>query len=514
MRAIALRLQRRTPLPLGLIGLVLLLVFFAVLSGAATALAGTLAVFVFGGIVIGAVALVVPLRWMVVGLLVMSFVVVGQITYFGGIGKAAWIPFLIGLVLLVRSPIDMLPRNRTGTTAVEQPQWQTQAMKLCIGLFFVTICASTLINTAPPIQVLVTSKEYVFLWGLYLVLAAGLIKPEFVERVWALLPWLLPLQLPLVAYQRFVVMPRSHALARWDAIVGAFGGNPDGGGASGAMGFFCLIGIFIAIYRYRAGLLQRWHMLLIIVSGILAIGMAEVKFMILLLPFCFVIAFSRDIRRNPVRGILLISLGFLIAFGIFLAYKAQFASQSMTSTKNDYFTSMFSSQMETSYVSVASRNQGRVAAIVFWFKQHVSGDPVNLLVGQGIGSSRVAMTFIGEAQAHHFERLDRSSLSILLWETGLLGTLAYLGMLGSAYLAARSQSLDAQRTAEGRATSQSMAIGIFILAASLPYNTDLLATHQIQLSLLMCLGYTAIRKSAAVLPEANSNNALRLRSYR
>lgn len=513
MRTFALRLQGRAPPPVGLIALVLFLVLFAVFSGAAMALVGTLAVFVFGGIVIGAVALIVPLHWMVVGLFVMSFIVTGQITYFGGISKANWIPFLTGLVLLVRYPIDMMQRTGARISAVEQTQWQVQAMKLCIGFFFATLFASTLINASPLIQVLVISKEYVFLWGLYLVLAAGLVRPEFVERVWAWLPWLLPLQLPLVLYQRFVVMSRWHAFASWDAIVGAFGGNPEGGGASGAMGFFCLIGIFIAIYRYRASLLPRSHMLLIVLSGILAIGLAEVKFMILLLPFCFVIAFSRDILRNPVKGFLMVALGFTLAFGIFLAYKAQFANKVTTSTKEQYFESMFYGQTETSFVSVRSRTQGRLAAIVFWFKHNPVKEPVSLLVGHGMGSSRVTMTFTGEAQAAHFERLDRSTLPILLWETGLLGTIAYLGILGSAYLAARRQSLDSQRSAQGRATSQSMAIAIVILVASLPYNTDLLGAHQLQLLFLLCVGYAAMKKSPEAPSKPNRARVMPLRSH-
>lgn len=509
MRAIALRSKGATPMPLGFVALVAFLLFFAVLSGAATALAGTPAVFVFGGVVIGAVALIVPLRWLVVGLFGMSLLVTGQIMYFGGISKAHWIPFLIGLVLIVRFPIDRMQRSKGRTSVVEDAQTSVRAMKICIGLFFATLIASTLINASPPIQVLVISKEYVFLWGLYLILAAGLLSPQFVERIWALLPWLLPMQLPLVLYQRFVVMSRTRALAKWDVIVGAFGGSQEGGGASGAMGFFCLIGIFIAIYRYRAGLLPRWQMLVIVLAGVLSIGLAEVKFMILLLPLCFAIAFSRDLLRNPVKGLLLISVGFLLSIGIFFAYKLQYSNQITTSTTDRYFQSMFFGQTETTFLNVRSHNQSRLGAILLWFRHHSVSEPASLLVGQGMGSSRVTMTFVGEAQAAHFENLARSSLPILLWETGLLGTLAYLGMLGSAYLASRRQSLAAGRTSEGRATSQSMAIAVVVLSASVPYNSDLLGTHQIQLLLLLCMGYAAMNKSSASTFQATRANVLR-----
>lgn len=472
------------------------------------ALTGVLAAFVFGGIVIGTVALVLPLNWLVVGLLVMSLVVTGQIMYFGGISKAAWIPFVLGLVLLVRYPIDAMQRDRSRVASATETLRSVRMMKVCIGLFFVTVFASTLINTASPIQILVTSKEYVLLWGLYLIVAAGLVRPTFVERIWAWLPWLLPLQLPLVLYQRLIVMPRTTAMAKWDVVVGAFGGNPEGGGASGAMGFFCVIGIFIAIYRYRAGLMPRWQMLVIIVSGILSIALAEVKFMILLLPFCFTIAFSREILRNPAKGILLVILGFILSVGIFMAYKMQYSNRIMTATTGEYLESMFYGQTETKFVNVRSRNQSRLGAIVFWFDNHSVTEPVGLLIGQGMGSSQIAMTFVGDAQAAYFEKLARSSLPILLWETGLLGTMAYLGMLGSAYLTTRRQSVETQRTPEGRATAQSMAIAIVVLAASLPYNTDLLGSHQLQLLLMLCLGYAAMKRpptpAAAVTAKSTS----------
>lgn len=497
MRAIALRLPGRSSLPLVPVTLVLFLAFFAVLSGAAIAWAGTLALFAFGGVVIGAAALVVPLRWLVVALLVMSLIVTGQIMYFGGIFKAHWIPFLTGLLLLIRYPIDLMQRNKVRAAVVDETPWSVRAMRLSIAIFFATLFASTLINYVPPIQILVISKEYVFLWGVYLILATGLVRPEFVERIWAWLPWLLPLQLPLVLYQRFVVMSRTRALAKWDVIVGAFGGNPEGGGASGAMGFFCLIGIFIAIYRYRAGLLLRWQMLSIVAAGIISIGLAEVKFMILLLPFCFIMVFSKDILRKPIQGILLIGLGFILSVSIFVAYKVQYSNQLTTPTTEKYLESMFFGQTETSFVNVLSHNQSRLGAIAFWFKNHSLTEPVSLLIGQGMGSSRITMTFVGEAQAQHFEALARSSVTILLWEAGAIGTLAYIGFMCFAFLAAKKRSMGSQCTADSRATLQSMAIAIVILAASLPYNSDLLGTHQIQLLLMLCLGYVAMNKASA-----------------
>lgn len=497
--------------PFAGIALVSLLTLFAVLSGAATAIAGTFAVFVFGGIALGAVALLVPLHWLIVSLFLASFLIIGQITYFAGIYKVTWITFLLGLLLLVRLPIDMMQRKRLPASRLDESRKSLLAMKFFIGLFFATLLTSTLIHLSPPIQILITSKEYVFLWGLYMIIAAGLIRPRLVERIWAWLPWLMLLQLPLIIYQRFYVMSVTHAAAKWDVIVGAFGGSQEGGGASGAMGFFCLVGIVTVINRFRADLMPRWQMLLLVVAGILGIALAEIKYMILLLPICFGLVFARELMRSPLKGTLLIGLGFILAFGVLFAYKKQFGEYYRAMTVEEYFEGMIVGQTDTSYVSKVNRTQGRMAAIVFWYRQQKASDPVSLLVGQGAGSSRATMTFIGEAQAAHFERLARSTLAILLWETGLLGTFAYVAMLGSASLTLWRQSLDPTRESNSRTTLQSMAVAIVILAASLPYDENLLFSSQLQLLLLTSMGYSVMRKTPTSASEEGSAKTMRRR---
>lgn len=488
----ALSLPVRPQFSLGVVALVLFLGLFAALSGAATALTGTLAVFVFGGIAVGAIALLLPLRWLLIGLFVTSFVVIGQIVYFGGVSKAVWIPFLTGLLLLVRLPIDAMQRSRVRPDAQFKTSWPLAAMKFFIALFFGTLLAATLINASPPIQILITSKEYVFLWGVYLVLAAGLVRVGLVERIWAWLPWLMVLQVPLILYQRFVVMASTRAQAKWDVIVGAFGGSQDGGGISGAMGIFCLIGIVTAVIRFQAKLIPRWQMLVLVMSGLLAIALAEVKYMILLLPICFGLVFMRQLKQHPVKSVMLTFLGLILAVGVMIGYKLQFDSPYVQRTLGQYFEQMFVSQADTALVNERNRTMGRAEALAFWYREQRSNDPISILVGHGAGSSRIAMTFIGESQAKYVQRLARSTLAILLWETGLIGTFAYLGMLCFAWLTLMSKSSDPSRSAESRATLQSMSIAIVMLAASLPYDQNLLFSYHLQLLLLISMGYAAM----------------------
>lgn len=487
---------RATPQASGLgalLGVVLAGGVFAMLAGLGTALAGPMAAAMFSAIVLGITALFLPIRWLVVALVLLSFVITGQLIYFARIDKALWFPFLTGALLLVRFPLDRMQRGRiAGDTAVALPA-SSGAMRFFIVLYFCTLAASTAFNLIQPMQLLVSSKEYVFMWGLYLVLAAGLVRPELVSRVWALLPWLMLIQLPLIVYQRFVVAPSRQGIgAAWDAVVGVFGGNPQGGGSSGAMGLYCVVGMMTVLARWRRGVMPGWQALILAVSGLLGIALAEIKFAVLLIPVAFGLLFLREFARRPLRGLVAILVGFSLAFGVLVAYKAQYGRSDNGQTMGEYFEGMFSSSTDADFVNLKTREIGRVAAITFWASRHGIDDPLHLFVGHGAGASRIGDLVVGDAAKGYPFNIARSALAILLWEVGLIGALAYVGLLAATYLRLFRQSLDSRLDADVRATCGSMAVAVVMFAAGLPYNTDLLFSHQIQVLLMMCMGYAAM----------------------
>lgn len=496
------KLQPRAALPVGTIALVLFMMLFAVLAGTATALAGRVATAAFAGLACGAVALMLPMRWLVIALVVLSFIVAGQLTYFAHFDKAIWFPFLLGALLLVRFPLDRMQAGVQSARERGANPKAPEAITFFLSVFFAALVASTLINASPFLQIFVSSKEYLFLWGLYLVLAAGLVKPELVIRIWAALPWLMLLQLPLIIYQRFVVLPSRIGMgAAWDAVVGAFGGDQLGGGASGAMGLFCVIGIVTVVARWRQALIPGWQALLLGFSGILSIGLAEIKFMILLLPIAFGLLLVRELVRRPIRALLLITIAVVLSVGILLAYKYQYGQHPKhRQTTREYVEAMFKQNADPDFVNMRTHQIGRIASIVFWYREHDISDPMHLLLGHGAGSSRTGVFVIGEAQKHYIFQLTRSAVGILLWETGLIGTLSYIAMLGLAYLTLFRQSGEPWRTAESRSTLASMAVAIAMLAASIPYDTGLMLGHQMQVLLILCLGFAAMMNGRRAIP--------------
>jgi hypothetical protein len=202
-----MQIQRVSPFIYGfLCVLAVLLVgaLFAVLAGAGTALAGPLAAAVFSALILGLVAMFMPLHGLVAGLVIATFLITGQMIYFGRIDKALWFPFVLGALMWVRYPLDHILGRVTAVNATPQTPG---LVKVLIGLYFATLVASTAFNLIAPLQLFVSIKEYAFLWSLYVVLAAGLIRPEFVTRIWTALPWIMPLQIPVLLFQRFVIAP-------------------------------------------------------------------------------------------------------------------------------------------------------------------------------------------------------------------------------------------------------------------------------------------------------------------
>lgn len=482
--------QRPSILPvLGTIGLTLL----AATGGLTVALFGIQAATLMSALIIGAISFFLPLRHLVAFLVLVGFVVMGQLVYFSRLDKATWIPFLIGLLLLVRLPGELMRRNFKSTWQAPIEPAQSKVVTAFLSIYFFTLVATTLINRSAPLQVFVSSKEYLFLWGLYFVISAGLVAPSLMSKIWGFLPWLLPLQLPLIFYQRFVVAARRatvHLGAEWDAVVGAFGGDPDGGGSSGAMGIFVVFSITLVIARWRQGTLKGAYCFIIVTSGLLALLLAEVKFAVLLLPVAVAVAFRREFSLRPVAafgGVL--ATGLLAALVLF-SYQAQFSNDTIDRANGGYFEHIFAASTDSRFINHKTGEIGRVAAISFWAEQQSGG--VDSLIGQGMGSSRKGNMVVGTAAKRWVFNIARSSLAILLWETGLLGTTVFILMITAAYFRAHKVASDPRTLTEDKPVLLACGAGLVLLLLELPYNTDIFYSPQIQIILMLILGQVAM----------------------
>jgi hypothetical protein len=467
----------------------------ALLSGAAVGVGGAFFAAAIGGAICGIAFFFIPIRYVFTAQLLLVFLVVGQLQYFAGVGRAFWIPYLIGALLWVRLPLLALSRGvgkKSGLSRQRGSSWRP--FELAMMVFALIVAASTLLNQSPLLQVFVSIKEYLYLWSFFFVVALGYIGRSYLDRMWRALLWILPIQFPVIVYQHFFIAKKRMGGAAWDAIVGLFGGNPESGGASGAMAIFTVVMLLLAISLRKRKLLPGWQFALFILTGIGSLALAEVKVVLILIPIGIAALYADQLLKRPLRavGMFCVSLG--VAFLVLVAYQTQFqgdGAQGKLSLEG-YVQQMLDRTTNTSFVNLATGEMGRVSALTFWWQRHGMDQPVHLLVGHGVGSSRYGQMVVGEAAADYRFRIDRSSLAILLWETGLVGAAGFAAilLLGSVTARRVARVMDKHDPAAA-ATLHAIAAGLLVFFLGLPYNTDMANVAQIQLTAVIMLAYVA-----------------------
>lgn len=480
----------------GVLGLAAL----GVLTGLGIVLVGKFFALLMVALIGGVFCLFVPLSWVVALLLVLAFLVVGPAQYFGGVDKALWIPYLLGLAIWLRFPMERLRCKGSVPLSALPPHG-----RFVVGfasMLAVFLIASTIFNLSPVFQIFVAAKEHFFLWSVPLVLAAGLIPQRFMDGVWKALLWLAPAQIPAVLYQRFVITPSRAGTSAWDAVVGLFGGDPDGGGASGAMAITLIFLSMLAVALRQKRIIGSPMLLLVLLSSVISIGLAEVKIALVILPFAFAILFRAEAVRRPLKYISLLAVSLVIAVGGIAVYHAQFSADRTAEGRSmtRYVETIIERQTDTQHINFVTGEMGRGTALRFWWEANGNAGPVSLLLGHGLGSSRLGGVVVGEAAEQYRFRIDRSSLAIYLWEGGVLGALALVSVLICSAAAAARASLRTP-TPTSRASLEASVPLLTIVLLLLPYNTDIANVHTLQLLVMLLIGQTllALRTPA---PEA------------
>jgi len=459
---------------------------FVLLFGMALGLFGV----PFGVGLIGLLLLVasffIPLRFLFWLLVIITFWLSGPIQYFGHIQKIFWLPYLLGALLMGRALATQL-FNKHEPPRTEEGKAALPIFKTLLWIWLLGLVASSLFNAASPFQVLLSMKEYIFLWGGGLVLAWGLIKPEAVDRVFRHSIWFLLVQFPVILYQRFVVAAKRVGPSSWDSVVGLMSGDPEGGGASATM---ALIVILIMVYHlaaWRFGRCRLPLLLLVIGLGLASIMLAEVKFAVILIPIAFAMVYGRHILRRPLFGISFLLVALAMGYLIVFAYQSQFAGDGSKGSRSvdAYVEEVIERNTGDDQINFLTGEMGRIAALKFWWSNHSLGEPMHVVLGHGIGASRIGMVEGEIAKRFRFE-IGRSTLVILLWEGGILAAIGLVTMLGVAvvrgFRVAQQATMPEQQTVLTTA-----AVGLAITLLMTPYGPDLFSVSQAQLLAILLI---------------------------
>lgn len=263
------------------------------------------------------------------------------------------------------------------------------------------------------------------------------------RRFMKFLMWLTLIQLPFVLHQFFFLVPirstldyASRGIVAIDIVSGTFGGLMSGGGRSIDLAILCLIGATYAGAAWRIGALSGRVALLVVFAALIPIAVAEVKIVFFLIPVAVYILMRDLAKKYPARFLLGIAASFVLLMAIAIGYALLPGAESQ---KPKSFSAYID---DTISYNVGDRGYGnaklnRSTVYTFWFNENVVNfNGIHALVGYGPGATFTNSSLSDKSVANEKYRavgIGLTGLSSVLWEFGLLGGIALLGIFFSAY---------------------------------------------------------------------------------
>lgn len=386
-----------------------------------------------------------------------------------GLGKLTWAFSGLSLLLMALAIVQMAGR-------ADAREWPRAPMVWWVLLFLVVVVAGSALISGRPGELLAGFKRYFQTWGLLFAFAVLPVRERDLRWLARLLIVVGVLHLPFAIYQYFFVMPVSHlrSAATYDTVVGLFEGQGEGGGASGVMSLYLVT--FIAIV-FRNWLAQRMTggqlaIALLILGTPLAMG--ETKAVVVVLPLALLLAAQGYF--NTARAWLLL----LFMFGLTFALAVHYV------TLNEVNGANFWRALDR----VLAYNVGRVGydgsalglnrstVLSHWWSQHGLHNPVQTLLGHGLGSSYFAVSALAPGHLfleYPFFNINLTTLSTILWDLGVVGLLSFLGLFVLAWTSLRKAIGEAQLESWEAELFRAAEISLLVSLLSMPYNNSIVS---------------------------------------
>lgn len=435
-----------------------------------------------------------------------TLILCGVIQYFTGILAVLWIPFF--LTLLMFSLLVM-------QTRYEALQLDKQEIiVLTLYLIFLALAGVSTILQEGVTDAIVGFKNEIALSLIMLCLLLGFCRESQIYRVTKTLYWVFYAQFPLILYQLLFVVPQRVAAYgeedKWDSVVGTFGGDPMGGGNTAAMGLFCLLIMLLKISEFKHGLTTFKSMAVHIILGFGLCIVGEVKFVILLSPIlmCWVWlmpSYVEGVSKVNLRALLLIFAGMALLITLAIVILASGYSSAFGSDPTESSLSVFLSSLnyifDPNYI-LPSGEVGRFTTLTFWLKNNDLWGLSGTLFGYGLNATNSgSIVSPGFLNLTYNLILDSTSLSMLLWEVGIVGTLLFIGLIVYTLKIVQPKPLLERENLDEQdlqLLSFSPAFSVFAISClfSLPYSQILTITPMLQFIFYLSLGSCLVIRRA------------------
>ncbi|HBC9719930.1 TPA: capsular biosynthesis protein [Escherichia coli] len=432
----------------------------------------------------------------------------GIVQYFTGIQSVFWVPFCLALLMLCL----LIMKTRD---SISELNGQEIIILTLYCSFLALSGISTLIQGGAVVTIVAFKNET----GLSLVmicLLLGFCNTSQIYRVTQCLYWVFYAQIPVMIYQALFVVPLRVALfgedEKWDSVVGTFGGDPMGGGNTAAMGLFCLLIMLLKLSEYKHKLATFRSLTIHIILGLGLCILGEVKFVILLSPLflawvwitpCYV----KDISRVNMKALLAILLGMVLLINLAIMILVSFYSKAFASESNQSLLSIFWGSLsyifDPDYI-LENGELGRFTTIFFWLKNNDLWGFTGTLLGYGLNATNSGSTVSpGFLNLVYNLILDSTSLSMLLWEVGIIGTVMFIFLF--IYILNVSQpkpllDLEYLDKTDLHLVSFAPAYNAFSISCliSIPYSQIIMITPTLQFIFYLSLGCSLVIRRAVL----------------
>ncbi|NVE00004.1 hypothetical protein [Massilia sp. BJB1822] len=421
---------------------------------------------------------------MLLSLFVMTFLIQGTLLYFLNLRQATWVAVGMAVLFLLRILMD-----KTVERAPARPSGRRLWVMPALALFLCGYGLSFVANRPGTAQLVASIKS---VWPMFGVLLAFYLRrwdERYLRKLWQLLLWITVLQLPIVLYQHFFVAGKR--LQGFDSVVGTFGGSVSAGGLSSVMVVFVIVAIAYALACWNRGLLSNKAVLGFSLLALVVILMGEVKAAFIWLPIALVFVLRQRALKNIFNLIGYSCLAAVLIGLIYYFYNILYWNDHMShlNTVADKLSVGGGYFFDVNNINYASGEISRGASLALWYQDPVAG-LLQRLLGFGPGASKTGALGMGViARRYAPLHVDATAVAVLLWEVGICGLLAYLGMLGAGLRAAWRFIRAGQGSAHQLAAMETCCAMLILSLSLLFYNRTMLDEPTMQLLLLFCLGY-------------------------
>jgi hypothetical protein len=261
--------------------------------------------------------------------------------------------------------------------------------------------------------------------------------------------------------------------------------------------------LLMATYRQ-----WRWPMALLGIAWLsIPVLLANAKVALLLFPLMLVMFRLRELARRPALAVTILgALALLTAATFFYYFRHawQYAPVGRVPTSGAEYVDQ---ALEYNVSDRAVRGLSRWRLLSFWVEEHMSvRQLMPALFGHGLGAVKDDGLVLGHVAArmgYENLRLGRTALAGLLWEVGLVGTLAFMAVFVVAFRQLRRRQSCGNLPPFHRVQVAAAKLACLFFLISLPYKSSLLTTQSFHLFSMFVLGYTIFIEQNPVLRDSD-----------